>query len=75
MQCSIPALRLAIVALNVFCHCFYHLTPRLEPPAYLRCSPIRYPHLGRGLFNPFFMETKLMTNGTEAYSQPSSSAP
>lgn len=22
MQCSIPALRLAIVALNVFCHCF-----------------------------------------------------
>ena len=34
-----------------------------KPPANLRCSPIRYPHLGRGLFNPFFMETKLMTNG------------
>ena len=29
----------------------------------LRCSPIRYPHLGCSLFNPFFMETKLMTNG------------
>ena len=35
-----------------------------EPPAWLRCSPIRYTHLGCSLFNPLFMETKLMTNGT-----------
>ena len=35
-----------------------------EPPTYLRTLPIRYPHLGCSLFNSFFMETKLMTNGT-----------
>ena len=36
-------------------------SPNLLPG--LRCSPIGHPHLGRSLFNPFFMETKLMTNG------------
>ena len=35
-----------------------------KPPADLHCPPIRYPNLRRSLFDPFFMETKLMTNGT-----------